>query len=222
MQTLALSTINPGHVDDISSSKNEPEWLKQFRKNSFSIYQELPPEVSPLYNKYTDAKRMDSSQISLAISPKGTVFDALKPRLDELKNEMHIIQAGSDIFRINIPDELKSKGLVISSIYDAIKTDGDLVRSILESSDPKEDKYTALNHAVFDSGIFIKIPKNMVLEKPIHVVSSISPDGNSTVSRNIVMAEQNSKASIVQELYAPKAARQQAYLELLTVDAHPN
>jgi len=222
MQTLALSTINPGHVDEISSSKNEPEWLKQFRKNSFSIYQELPPEVSPLYNKYTDAKRMDPSQVSLAISPKGTVFDALKPRLDELKNEMHIIQAGSDIFRINIPDELKSKGLVISSIYDAMKTDGDLVRGILESSDPKEDKYTALNHAAFDSGIFIKIPKNLILEKPIHIVSSISPDGNSTISRNIVLAEQNSKASIVQELYAPKATKQQAYMELLTVDAHPN
>jgi Fe-S cluster assembly protein SufB/Fe-S cluster assembly protein SufD len=222
MQTLALSTINPSHVDEISASKNEPEWLKQFRKNSFSIYQSLPPEVSPLYNKYTDAKRMDPTQVSLSLDSQNAILDSLKPRLAELEKESNIIQTGSNIFRINVSDELQSKGVVISSIYDAIKTHGDLVKKILESSDPKEDKYTALNNAAFNSGIFIKIPKNAVLEKPIHIVSSISPDGTSTISRNIIVAEPSSKASIVQELYAPKGTKQQAYLELLTVDAQPN
>ncbi|WKT57094.1 hypothetical protein QVH35_06445 [Candidatus Nitrosotenuis chungbukensis] len=64
----ALSTITTTHVDDISASKSEPDWLKQYRKNSFTIYQTLPPEVSPLYNKYTDAKRMDPAQVSLSVS----------------------------------------------------------------------------------------------------------------------------------------------------------
>ncbi|MEM3143832.1 MAG: SufD family Fe-S cluster assembly protein [Candidatus Nitrosotenuis sp.] len=222
MHPLVLSTINPANVEELSTSKNEPDWLKQFRKQSFAIYQELPAEVSPLYNKYTDAKRMDPSQISIPSSSAISVFDALKPRLEELKNETHIVQIGSGIYNINIPDELKSKGLVISSIYDAINTDGELVKKILESSDPKEDKYTALNHSTFNSGLFIKIPKDMVLQKPIHIVSSIAPDGTSTISRNIVVAGQSSKADIVQELYSPKGTRQQGYFELLTVDAYPN
>ncbi len=222
MQTLALSTIGPSHVDEISSSKNEPDWLKQFRKNSFSIYQSLPPEVSPLYNKYTDAKRMDPSQVSLTLDSQNAIFDALKPRLVELEKETHIIQTGSNIFRANISEDLKSKGVVMSSIYDAIRTHGDYVKKILESTDPKEDKYTALNNAAFNSGVFIKIPKNLVLEKPIHVVSCISPDGTSAISKNIIIAEPSSKASIVQELYAPKGTTQQAYLELLTVDSQPN
>ncbi|MFY9300396.1 MAG: SufD family Fe-S cluster assembly protein [Candidatus Nitrosotenuis sp.] len=222
MQTLALSTIGPSHVDEISSSKNEPEWLKQFRKNSFTIYQSLPPEVSPLYNKYTDAKRMDPSQVSLTLDSQNAIFDALKPRLAELEKETHIIQTGSNIFRINISDDLKSKGVVVSSIYDAIKTQGDIVKKILESTDPKEDKYTALNNAAFNSGVFIKIPKNLLLEKPIHLVSCIPTDGTSTISKNIIIAEQGSKASLVQEIYAPKGTRQQAYLELLTVEAQPN
>lgn len=216
----ALSTINTTHVDEISTSKNEPDWLKQYRKNSFSIYQSLPPEVSPLYNKYTDAKRMDPAQVSLSLSSESAIFDSLKPRLQELESEINIIQIGSNIYRINIPDEIKSKGLVVSSIYDAIKTDGETVKKILESSDPKEDKYTALNNAAFNSGIFIKIPRNLILEKPIHIVSSISPDGTSTISKNIIIAEESSKASIVQELYAPKSSKQQAYLELLTVTAN--
>jgi Fe-S cluster assembly protein SufB/Fe-S cluster assembly protein SufD len=222
MQTLALSTINTAHVDEISSSKNEPEWLKQYRKNAFSIYQNLPPEVSPLYNKYTDAKRMDPSQVSLTIDSQSAIFDSLKPRLAELEKEIHIVQTGSNIYRVNIPDDLKSKGLVISSIYDAIKTEGDLVKKIFEASDSKEDKYTALNNAAFNSGIFIKIPKDLILDRPIHLVSSISADGTSTISRNIIVAEQNSKASLVQELYAPKAKKQQAYLELLSASLQPN
>ncbi len=218
----ALSTINTTHVDEISTSKNEPDWLKQYRKNAFSIYQSLPPEVSPLYNKYTDAKRMDPAQVSLSLSSESVIFDSLKPRLQELESEINIIQIGSNIYRINIPDEIKSKGLVVTSIYDAIKTDGDTVKKILESSNPNEDKYTALNNAAFNSGIFIKIPRNLILEKPIHVVSSVSPDGTSAISKNIIIAEESSKASIVQELYAPKSSKQQAYLELMTINAHPN
>lgn len=218
----ALSTITTTHVDDISASKSEPDWLKQYRKNSFTIYQTLPPEVSPLYNKYTDAKRMDPAQVSLSISSENVIFDSLKPRLQELESEIHIIQIGSNIFRIHVPEEIKSKGLVVTSIYDAIKTDGDTVRKILESSNPNEDKYTALNNAAFNSGIFIKIPRNLILEKPIHVVASVSPDGTSAISKNIIIAEESSKASIVQELYAPKSSKQQAYLELMTINAHPN
>ncbi|HET8719626.1 MAG TPA: SufD family Fe-S cluster assembly protein [Candidatus Nitrosotenuis sp.] len=222
MQTLALSTIDTTHVDDISASKNEPDWLKQSRKNAFAIYQSLPPEVSPLYNKYTDAKRMDPAQVSLALDSNTVVFDSLKPRLAELEQEIHIIQTGSNIYRINIPEDLRSKGLVVSSIYDAIKTEGDLVKKIFEKTDPKEDKYTALNTAAFNSGIFIKIPRNLIIEKPIHLVSSIAADGTSTISRNIIVAQEGCKANIVQELYAPKGTQQQAYLELLTVDAQPN
>jgi len=218
----ALSTIDITHVDEISTSKNEPDWLKQYRKNSFSIYQGLPPEVSPLYNKYTDAKKMDPAKVSLSLRSENVIFDSLKPRLQELESEINIIQIGSNIYRINIPDEIKSKGLVVTSIYDAIKTDGNTVKKILESSNPNEDKYTALNNAAFNSGIFIKIPRNLVLEKPIHIVSSVSPDGTSTISKNIIIAEESSKASIVQELYAPKSSKQQAYMELMTVDAHQN
>ncbi|MFM8659701.1 MAG: SufB/SufD family protein [Candidatus Nitrosotenuis sp.] len=218
----ALSTINTGHVDEISASKKEPDWLKQFRKNSFAIYESLPAEVSPLYNKYTDAKRMNPAEVSLVTDSQNIIYDSLKPRLAELEKEIHIIQTGTNIFRINLPEDLKAKGVVISSIYDAIQNHGELVKKILESSDPKEDKYTALNNAAFNSGIFIKIPKNLILDRPIHVVSCIAPDGTSTISKNIIISEQGSKASIVQELYAPKGTKQQAYLELLTVDAQPN
>ncbi|MGD8299080.1 MAG: Fe-S cluster assembly protein SufD [Nitrosopumilaceae archaeon] len=217
-----LSTISIGHIDEISSSKNEPDWLKDYRKNSLSVYENLPIETSPLYNKYTDAKKMDPRQVSLSISTADTVPSILQKRLGELENEICIIQIGTHIHKINLPDELKSKGLVISSIEDAIQNNSELVKKSLEQSEAKSDKFTALNNAAFNSGVFIHIPKNLVLEKPIHVVICLSEDGISTIARNIVFADESSKATIVQELYSGKSEKQQAYLELFNTNAASN
>ena len=222
MQKLALSTIGSNHIDEISSSRNEPSWLKEYRKNSLNIYQELPLETSPLYNKYTDAKRMDPKLVSLAIDSDKSIPEFLKSRLRELENDTNIVQIGSNIERINISDELKSKGLVISSIDDALKNYGDIIQKTLESTNSKEDKYTALNNAAFNSGLFIYVPRNLILEKPIHIVSALPLDGTSIISRNVIVTEQSSKSSIVQELYSPKAQGQQAYLELLNVSVGQN
>lgn len=222
MQQLALSTLSSYHIDEISTSKNEPSWLKEYRKKSLSIYHELPLETSPLYNKYTDAKKMDPEQVSLTIKSDASVPDFLKNRLKELENETCIVQIGSNIHRINITDELKSKGLVLCSIDDALKNHGDIIKKVLESTNSKDDKFIALNNAAFNSGIFMHIPKNLLLEKPIHLLSCLSVDGLSTISRNVIVTEESSKASVVQELYSPKAKKQQAYLELLNTSVGQN
>jgi len=217
-----LSKLNVSHIEDISSSQNEPDWLKEYRKNSLSIYDELPIEMSPLYNKYTDAKKMDPDKVSLSTSTTDTVPKFLEKRLGELENEICIIQIGTNIFKINLPDELKSKGLIISSISDAIQNNSELVKKSLEASNSKDDKFTALNNAAFNSGIFVHIPRNLVIEKPIHMLICLSDDGHSTISRNIIFADESSKATIVQELYSPQTETQQAYLELLNTNIAAN
>ncbi|MGQ0376427.1 MAG: SufB/SufD family protein [Nitrososphaerota archaeon] len=222
MQQLALSTLSSYHIDEISTSKNEPSWLKEYRKKSLSIYQELPLETSPLYNKYTDAKKMDPEQVSLTIKSDASVPDFIKNRLKELENETCIIQIGSNIHRINISDDLRSKGLVLCSIDDALKNHGDTIKKVLESTNSKDDKFIALNNAAFNSGIFVYVPKNLILEKPIHILSCLSVDGLSTISRNVIVTEESSKAIVVQELYSPKAKKQQAYLELLNTSVGQN
>lgn len=222
MSSFVLSKLGVNHLDEISEANNEPTWLKDYRKNSFSIYEKLPPEVSPLYNKYTDANRMDSSQVTFSLSSDTTLPDFVNDRLSEISNNPNIVQIGTNISKINISSDLKSKGLVVCSIQDAIKEHEDKIKKIFEKIDATRDKYTALNNAFFNSGIFIYVPRNVVLEKPIHIISSLSLDQTSTISRNIVMGDENSKASIVQEIYAPKSDKQQAYLEVLDVTANPN
>ena len=217
-----LSKLNTSHIEEISSSRNEPEWLKDYRKISLSVYDSLPIETSPLYNKYTDAKKMDPEKVSLSTTTTETVPGFLQKRLGELENEICIIQIGTNIHRINLPEELKSKGLVISSISDAIQNNSELVKKALEASNSKDDKFTALNNAAFNSGIFIHIPRNFILDKPIHFLTCLSEDGHSTISRNVIFANESSKATIVQELYSPNIQTQQAYLELMNTSIAAN
>ena len=222
MQQLALSSIENSLIDEISSSRNEPNWLKEYRNSALSIYQELPPEVSPLYNKYSDAKRMNPEQVSLSINTDSKIPEFLTKRIDEVKNQTSIIQIGSNIHSVNLSDKLQSSGVIISSINDALTQNNEIVEKVIKSSNSKEDKYTALNNAAFNTGLFVYIPKNLIIEEPIHLLSCLSEDGISTVSRNLIVAEDNTKATIVQELYSPKIKTQQAYLELLNTSVGSN
>ena len=222
MQKLALSSIESSLIDEISTSRNEPNWLKEYRRDSLGIYHELPQEVSPLYSKYTDAKKMNPEQVSLSINTNSGIPEFLKKRIEEVKNQTSIIQIGSNIDSVNISENLISSGLVISSINDALKNNSELVEKIIKSANSKEDKYTALNNAAFNSGLFVFIPKNLIVKEPIHLLSCLSDDGISTISRNLIIAEDNTKATIVQELYSPKINTQQAYLELLNTSVGAN
>ena len=221
MEQIALSALKSSLIDEISSSKNEPNWLKEYRKSSLSIYEELPVEVSPLYNKYTDAKRMNPKKISLSINSDSKIPNFLSERVKELKTENGIIQIGSNILSTNLSEELKTKGVILSSIDDALKQNHDIIEKVIKSSNSNEDKYTALNNAAFNSGIFVYIPKNQIIDEPIHLFSCLSEDGISTISRNIIFVEDNAKANIVQELYSPKN-EQQAYLELMNTSIGAN
>ena len=221
MDQIALSALKSSLIDEISSSKNEPNWLKEYRKSSLSIYEELPVEVSPLYNKYTDAKRMNPKKISLSINSDSKIPNFLSERVKELKTENGIIQIGSNILSTNLSEELKTKGVILSSIDDALKQHHDIIEKVIKSSNSNEDKYTALNNAAFNSGIFVYIPKNQIIDEPIHLFSCLSEDGISTITRNVIIVEDNAKANIVQELYSPKN-EQQAYLELMNTSIGAN
>ena len=217
-----LSSIQNSLLEEISSSKNEPEWLKEYRKNSLNIYNELPAEVSSLYNKYTDAKRMDPTKVSLSTTSDSKLPDFLSKRVEEVKKENGLIQVGANVISTNLSDELKSKGVIVSSIDDALKQHQELIEKTIKSSNSNEDKYTALNNAAFNSGLFVYIPKDQIIDEPIHLFSCLSEDGLSVISRNIIIVEDNAKANIVQELYSPKNEKQQAYLELLNTSIGAN
>jgi FeS assembly protein SufD len=224
---MNLSSISEEYVKSLASG--EPSWLAALRKEAFAKYQSLPSEVSPLYAKYSDVNRIKPENIHFASAPtRAPLSSELADRLKELEGKAGIMQVGLDESRVYIPDSMAKQGIIISTLKDALKTAGDLVRRHVENNPIKsgEDKYIALESSSFQSGAFIYIPRNALVEEPISLVTSLADDGTSIVSRNIIVAEAGSKATVVQELYAPgvsgRPEMQQAYFELVEAHVNPN
>ena len=223
MSRLALSTVDRGHVDGVSSSRSEPEWLASLRRCALESYKSLPLETSVLYEHYTDAKRMNPESVMLDTAAPQGVPDAIRVRLGELSGSgmAYAVQVGSRTEAMSIPDSLVSAGVKVMPIADAVSESPELLRSALESADASEDRFTALNMAAFDSGMFVHIPDGAVLEGSIHLVSCLPEGGASSISRNVIIAGKSSRSSIVQELYSPGAGAEQAHMELLTSTVAP-
>jgi FeS assembly protein SufD len=225
-----LSSINSGYVDLLGAP--EPSWLASIRKQAFLHYQSLPSEVSPLYSKYSDVNKIRPESIHLTGQPtrppSAALSKDLSDRLKEVEQETGVLQIGPEVNNVFVRDNVAKQGVILSSINDALAGYGDLIRSHMDSNQQNylEDKFLALEGSAFQSGIFIYIPRNVVLEEPIRIINSLADDGTSLISRNIIVAETGSKATVVQEIYAPGSSGrddvQQGYFELVETHVNPN
>jgi FeS assembly protein SufD len=233
---INLSSITDSYIESIIREDRDPSWVATLRQRAFSKYSSLPSEVSPLYVKYSDVNRIRPERIYL---PDGfekskslaKPHDELQARLNELGHEdSTIVQIGSSINRISVPEKILNQGVIISDLKESLLKQGDLIKQWLLTNELQynEDKFLALEAAAFRSGVFIYIPKNTLLNDPLRIISSLTDDGTSSISQNIIIADVGSKASVVQEVYSPlysskdkkeenKETRdtQQAYFELV-------
>jgi len=193
----------------------------EIRNNAFSNYSSLPHEVSPLYKKYSDANLLYPDLVYLSQGTKSYIPEEyINERIRELKKETSILKIGSSIVHSNVSDKLLKQGVVISDLKSAIKDYGNIIRDRMYSNqlNYSEDKFLALELSCFDSGIFVYIPRNVIIDDSIRIIDVLAPDGISSITRNIVIADSNSKASIVQEIYSNKQFGdkiQQSLFELL-------
>jgi len=222
----SLSSIDSGYVDSLGDT--EPGWLAAMRKRAFSQYKSLPSEVSPLYSKYSDVNKIKPQNVHFAANTQAALGKELADRLKELEGETGVLQVGQEINKIFVRDSVAKQGVIVSGIHEAVSKHGDLIKSYMEANQLNymEDRFLALEAAAFQSGIFIYIPKNVALEDPIRLITSLAVDGSSLISRNVVVADTGSKATVVQELYAPGSSGrqdvQQGYFELMETHVNPN
>ncbi|HEY6949596.1 MAG TPA: SufD family Fe-S cluster assembly protein, partial [Nitrososphaeraceae archaeon] len=202
---VSLSSLDDKYVKEKSNLNSEPVWLTEIRKKAFSNYSSLPHEVSPLYKKYSDANLLYPDRVYLPQEVKTYLpEDYLNDRIRELEKETSILKIGSSIAHSSVSDKLLKQGVVISDLKSALKEYGDIIKDKINSNplNTSEDKFLALELSSFDSGIFVYIPRNVIVDDSIRIIEALAPDGTSSIVRNIVIIESNSRASIVQELYS--------------------
>jgi len=219
MYTLSSIGDNFDNIFDDS----EPHWMREFRKDASLNYEKLPFEVSQLYTKYSNANRLLPDKIFFDETKENQDVSIFSDRIAELSNGNGIVCKNGGIVNTFLNDDLKKRGLVISKISEALNEYSDIIQKHLTKNklDFKEDRFLALCSAAFKHGFFIYVPKNMVIDEPIRIINYLSERGSSSISRNIIISESNSKATVVQELYSANIKNkdiQQVYFELL--DAH--
>ena len=202
---IPLSILSENNVYEIlSKNEGEPQWMLSSRKSILSKFSGLPNEVSPLYSKYSGLTVLEPSKVYFSNEQKYSISKDLEMRLEEIKASPSVLLIGSSVVHIFVPTDLSKKGLIISTIQDAMKNNSELVKKYLldKSINYEEDRFLALGSSAFQSGFFIYIPRNMMIEEPIRIVYSLRDDRTSSICRNIVIADEGSKGTIVQELYS--------------------
>ena len=202
---IPLSLLSENNVHEIlSKNDSEPQWMLSSRKEILSKFSGLPNEVSPLYSKYSGLTLLEPNKVYFSNENTNSISTDLEMRLQEIKSSPSILLIGSFVAHIFVPEALSKKGLVISTIQDAIKNNSELVKKYFldKSINYEDDRFLALGSSAFQSGFFIYIPRNLMIDEPIRIVYSLKDDHTSSICRNIVIADEGSKGAIVQELYS--------------------
>ena len=225
MSELTLTKASEQNIISLAESRQEPAWLREFRIKSLNLFRKLPAELSDLYTKYVDLTGVDFESVSLAASePSKLQIENVMGKL-ESHRAITIFQIESKTFPADLPEALRKEGIVFTDIGTAIRDEPDLFRRyFLEKVIlPEDDKFAALNNALFTSGFYLHVPKGIEVTVPFRVVTILDSEGHGLFAQNLVMADNRSKFTILEELYSTRStgqSRKSTYSGLSEVYLH--
>lgn len=236
------NTIPVGLDEDvirlISSKKNEPEWLLEWRLKSYRAWVEMeePTWAHVVYPKpdfqalsyYSSPKSMEENR------PKS--LDEVDPELLRTYEKLGIpvheqeVLAGVAVDMVfdsvsvgtTFRAKLKEAGVIFCSISEAVHEYPELVKKYLGSVVPQKDNYyAALNSAVFSDGSFVYIPKGVRCPMELSTYFRINEAKTGQFERTLLIADKGSHVSYLEGCTAPMRDENQlhaAVVELVALD----
>lgn len=200
-------------IEDISNIKNEPDWMREFRIKSFEYFiKSSDPDWGPkidvnfdsitYYKKRTEELTNDWEKISCAIRNEFKdlgVIDAEDKYLDGMG-----AQYDSEVIYHNMIKELENKNVIFMDTDSALKKYPDLFKKYFNNLVKyDENRYTALNGAVWSGGTFIYIPKNTKLDRPLQSYFRINSKNMGQFERTLIIVDDNSELHYIEGCTAP-------------------
>ena len=198
--------LNEQFVIDLSKKKNEPEWMLEFRLKSFKKFLELDnPDFGPTididfdnitYYKSDDKKLTNdwdkvSCNIRNSFEDLG-VIDAENKYLGGVTNQFE-----SEVVYHN--QSIKDEGIIFTSTDDALQKYPELFKEYFNTLvNYAENKYTALNGAVWSGGSFIYIPKGVKIDRPLQSYFRIETESLGQFERTIIIVDEGADLSYIE------------------------
>ncbi len=248
---IESDTLPPGLNEDvvrvISSKKNEPEWLLDWRLKALRrFFEMLEKETEPSWANIKYSK-IDYQSIIYYSAPKKIEIDSLdevdpellrtyeklgislaeQKRLSGVKSEERPKIAVDAVFdsvsvATTYKKELEKQGILFCSFSEAVINYPDIVRKYLGSVVPYSDNFFAcLNSAVFTDGSFAFIPKGVRCPMELSTYFRINTAGTGQFERTLLIAEEGASVSYLEGCTAPMRDENQlhaAVVELIALD----
>lgn len=225
---MEIVGLSEEKVKKISEVKQEDSWVLDYRLKGYKSFveQKMPlfgPEINlnfddVIYYKNNEAdKKLENNWNNI-----------LKPVVDELdsvgvlESEKHFggmgVQYESEVIYHNMIEELEKKKVIFTSIEDAIKKYPDLVKKYFgKIVSYAENKFAALNSAVFSGGSFIYVPKNTVLNRPLQSYFRINSKNMGQFERTLIIVDDNSSLHYVEGCTAPSYSESSLHAAIVEI-----
>ena len=226
--------LNEDIVRLISEKKGEPEWLLDFRLKAFRHWQSMKERKWG----HVNVPKIDYQAISYYADPlaKKPANKEIDPELEKTFDKLGIpleerlalsgvaVDAIMDSVSVKttFKKQLAEKGIIFSSIGEAVKEHPDLVKQYLGSVVPYRDNFfAALNSAVFSDGSFVYIPKGVRCPMELSSYFRINARNTGQFERTLIVADDDSYVSYLEGCTAPMRDENQlhaAVVEIVVLD----
>lgn len=207
--------LNRDVVVQISQMKGEPEWMLDFRLKALEHFEKRP---MPTWGG--DLASLDLDNIFFYVKPSEAeskswddVPDTIKNTFDRLgipEAERKFLagvgaQYESEMVYHKVQDHLEKQGVIFLSIEDGLRQHPDLFREYFGKVIPIEDnKFAALNSAVWSGGSFIYIPKGTKVDLPLQAYFRLNVANIGQFERTLIIADEGSQIHYVEGCTAPQ------------------
>lgn len=210
----ARKGLNRDIVEEISWMKNEPEWMRQFRLRALELFEQRPmprwgadlSEINfdDIYYYVRATEKTERSWDDVPEQIKRT-FDRLGIPEAERKFLAGVgAQYESEVVYHNIQENLKKQGVIFLGMDQGLAEYPDLVKKYFGTVIPPSDnKFAALNSAVWSGGSFIYVPKGVRVEMPLQAYFRINAQNMGQFERTLIIADEGSYVHYVEGCTAP-------------------
>ncbi|MFC0523853.1 Fe-S cluster assembly protein SufB [Pontibacillus salicampi] len=201
-------------VREISRQKEEPEWMLDFRLKALKQFYKMP---MPQWGG--DLNELDFDEITYYVKPSekserswDEVPEEIKQTFDKLgipEAEQKYLagvsaQYESEVVYHNMQEDLESQGIVFKDTDTALKENEELFREYFgKIIPPADNKFAALNSAVWSGGSFIYVPKGAKVDTPLQAYFRINSENMGQFERTLIIVDEEASVHYVEGCTAP-------------------
>lgn len=218
-------------VRQISYQKGEPAWMLEFRLKAlqFFLKTKMPSwgadlsaiDFDNIYYYLKPSEMMERNWDDVPENIKNT-FDRLGIPQAERKFLAGVgAQYDSELVYHNLRSRLAKQGVLFSDIETALKEHPEIVEKYFATIIPKTDnKFAALNSAVWSGGSFIYVPKGVKVDLPLQAYFRINAKNMGQFERTLIIADEGSFVHYVEGCTAPVYASSSLHAAVVEIIAH--